>query len=339
MCTSSHPAALGAAGPIGAACSQLSLLLCPSSSPLLSGRRDPKLCALLHKMLDNSKSKRLTSLGLKRSLGAERVVGDIECETRSSSLQLADEFFLTVYTTEHLMKLCMDPISYRKSGYGTLDILVVPFCLHIHSTDSNLQEVTHVLQSIRIIKVLRYREGMKSLTRTLHRVMYALFLLFFLTSVFAILGCNLYGNPKSGDATDWFQFSSAFLSAFALMTISVDGWMQLQEKTDGCGFKHSLLYNVMTIFLGFFVFFNLFILSFNEVREAHGSRGGRSSPTPVVCIGRASLRRTKAAARAAAVWARKQNILREQRKDGSKDTDQQVGYTLLWAQLQIFSVM
>ena len=34
-----------------------------------------------------------------------------------------------------------------------------------------------------------------------------LFLLFFLTSVFAILGHGLYGNPKSGDATDWFQLS------------------------------------------------------------------------------------------------------------------------------------
>lgn len=45
------------------------------------------------------------------------------------------------------------------------------------------------------------------------------------------------------------------------------------------------------------------------------------------------------AVRAAAVWARKQNIQREQRKDGSKDTDQQVGCTLLRAQLQIFSLM
>lgn len=45
------------------------------------------------------------------------------------------------------------------------------------------------------------------------------------------------------------------------------------------------------------------------------------------------------AVRVAVVWARKQNIQREQRKDGSKDTDQQVGCTLFWAQLQIFSVM
>lgn len=72
--------------------------------------------------------------------------------------------------------------------------------------------------------------------------------------------------------------------------------MQLEEKMDGYGFKHSLLYSVMAIFLGFFVFFNLFVLSCSEVREAHGDGGGRRSPTPVVCIGRASLRRSKAAA-------------------------------------------
>lgn len=72
--------------------------------------------------------------------------------------------------------------------------------------------------------------------------------------------------------------------------------MQFQEKMDGYGFKHSLLYNVMAIFPGFFVFFNLFVLSFSEVREARGSGGGKSSPTLMVYIGRASLRRTKAAA-------------------------------------------
>lgn len=61
-CTPALPVALGATGPIGAACSQLSLLLGPTISPLLSGRRDPKLCVSLHKLLDNSKSKRLTLL-------------------------------------------------------------------------------------------------------------------------------------------------------------------------------------------------------------------------------------------------------------------------------------
>lgn len=103
----------------------------------------------------------MSSLGLKRSLGAERVVGGIECETGSSSLQLADAFFLAAYSSERLMKPCMDPISYRKSGYGTLDILLTAFCLHIHPTGSNLQEVTHTLRSTRIVKVLRYSEGMK----------------------------------------------------------------------------------------------------------------------------------------------------------------------------------
>ena len=56
-----------------------------------------------------------------------------------------------------------------------------------------------------------------------------LFLLFFLTSAFAILGHGLYGNPKSGDATDWFQLSSAFLSAFTLMTISAAAFSSLYQ--------------------------------------------------------------------------------------------------------------
>lgn len=100
-------------------------------------------------------------MGLKRSLGAERVVGGAECESGSSSLQLADAFFLSASTTEHLMKLYVDPIGYRKSGYGTLDVLLIAFCLHVHPCISNLQEVTHALQRIRIFMVLRYSEGMK----------------------------------------------------------------------------------------------------------------------------------------------------------------------------------
>lgn len=92
----------------------------------------------------------MSSVGLKRSLGAERVVGDTERETGS---------FLSAYTTEHLMKLYVDPINYRKSSYGTLDFLLITFCLHIHPISSNLQEVTHTLQSIRIFRVLRYTRG------------------------------------------------------------------------------------------------------------------------------------------------------------------------------------
>ncbi|XP_021266160.1 cation channel sperm-associated protein 3 [Numida meleagris] len=159
----------------------------------------------------------------------------------------------------------MDPISYRRSGHGILgtSTLIIAFYLYIHTMvsamGSDLEEVTKALQSVRIFKVLKYSEGMKSSIKSLiwmlHRVMYALFLLFFLMPVFAILGHSLYGDHESRDATDWFQFTSATFSVFNLMT--VDGWMQLREEMDGYRLKHCLLFNVTIIFLGYFIFFGL----------------------------------------------------------------------------------
>lgn len=85
----------------------------------------------------------------------------------SSSLQVTDAFFITVYTTELLLKLYADPTAYWKSGYNTLDaaILLIAFLPHVlpgdTATRTHLEGMTKGLQTLRILELVKYSSGMR----------------------------------------------------------------------------------------------------------------------------------------------------------------------------------
>ncbi|XP_072729120.1 cation channel sperm-associated protein 3 [Ciconia boyciana] len=171
----------------------------------------------------------------------------------SSSLQVTDAFFIGVYTTELLLKLYVDPIAYWKSGYDILDaaILLVAFLPHILPVDTATctrpEGMTKGLQTLSMLKLIKYSSGMRMLLTTLGQTVQtvtgALILLFLLMFVFAILG---HGCLKA-----------AVFTLFSLVTVG--GWTDTQCEMDHYGFTSSHVFIVVFILLGNFIFFNTLI--------------------------------------------------------------------------------
>ncbi|XP_075571725.1 cation channel sperm-associated protein 3 [Pelecanus crispus] len=226
-----------------------------------------------------------------------------------NSLLLADAFFLTVYTTELLLKLYADPIAYWKSGHNTLDaaILLIAFLSRVLPVDTaprtHPEGTTKGLQTPRTLKLLKYSRGTRVFTETLGQtvqtVTYALILLFLLMFVFDILGHGWYGDPKTGDIENWGSLKAALFTLFSL----VDGWTDLQREMDHYGFTSSHMFIVVFVLLGNFIFFNMLIaLAITKTQ-------GLTQKYEQDCK----------AAKAAAVWAKKQKILKKQ---GNKVSNQ-----------------
>uniref|UniRef100_A0A8C4JUH9 Cation channel sperm associated 3 n=3 Tax=Dromaius novaehollandiae TaxID=8790 RepID=A0A8C4JUH9_DRONO len=233
----------------------------------------------------------------------------------STFFALTDTLILSIYTTEFLLKVYVDPIAYWKDGYNVLDAVILLVALILYASSSGAAthfhswEMAKGLQALRILKLIKYSKGMRVFTQALGQmvktVMYVLILLFLLMFIFAILGHGLYGDPETGDTENWGNMEAAFLTLFSLVT--VDGWTDLQEELEDHGFTNSHVFTIVFILLGFFVFFNMFIgvviIKMQDSTQKY--------------------ERECKAAKKAAVWAKKQAILKKQQEEVSKLTHEQ----------------
>uniref|UniRef100_A0A663EN69 Cation channel sperm associated 3 n=1 Tax=Aquila chrysaetos chrysaetos TaxID=223781 RepID=A0A663EN69_AQUCH len=230
----------------------------PSSSAVVSDRRkDTKLCPSPRRLLGSRKFATLVICIVSINAISLAVETNYRCRHRqlpgltASSLQVTDAFFIAVSTTELLLKLYADPVPCWKSGSHISDaaILLIAFLPHVLPVDiaprTHLEGTTEGLQTLRILKLIKYSGGMRTLGQTVQTAMYALILLFLLMFVFAILGHGWYGDPKTGDAENWGSLKAALFTLFSLVT--VDGWTDL----------HSHVFIVMFILLGNFIIFNM----------------------------------------------------------------------------------
>ncbi|XP_074913197.1 LOW QUALITY PROTEIN: cation channel sperm-associated protein 3 [Buteo buteo] len=199
---------------------------------------------------------------------------------------VTDAFFVAVSTTELLLKLYADPITCWKSGSNISDaaVLLIAFLPHVLPVDitprTHPEGMTKGLQTLRILQIINLDQ---TLGQTVQTVMYALILLLLLMFVFAILGHGWYGDPKTGDAESWGSLKAALFMLFNLVT--VDGWTDLQREMD-----HSV----------------------------SGARG--LTRIPVVWHWQDLTQKYEQdceAAKAAAVWAKKQKILKKEGKNVS----------------------
>ncbi|XP_067161160.1 cation channel sperm-associated protein 3 [Apteryx mantelli] len=287
-----------------------------SPSPQESRRKDTEFCAYLRRLLNSPVFTFLMICSI--SLNAILLAVETDYRLRLSSstfFVLTDALILSIYTSEFLLKLYVDPIAYWKDGYNVLDavILLIAFILYASGSGAALHfhswEIAKGLQALRILKLIKYSNGMRIFTKALGQmvktVMYVLILLFLLMFIFAILGHDLYGDPETGDTENWGNMEAAFFTLFSLVT--VDGWTDLQQKLENHGFTNSHAFTIVFILLGFFVFFNMFIgvviIKMQDSTQKY--------------------ERECKAVKKAAIWAKKQAILKKQQEEVKKLTHQQ----------------
>uniref|UniRef100_A0A8B9N3Y3 Ion transport domain-containing protein n=1 Tax=Accipiter nisus TaxID=211598 RepID=A0A8B9N3Y3_9AVES len=224
----------------------------PSSSAVVSDRRkDTKFCPSPRRLLG---SRKFTTLMIRIISHQRHLPGRGDHLPLPVVLgylfrgEVTDAFFVAVFsTTELLLKLYADPITCWKSGSNISDaaVLLIAFLPHVLPVDitprTHPEGATKGLQTLRMLQIIKYSGGMRTLGQTVQTVMCALILLLLLMFVFAILGHGWYGDPKTGDAESWGSLKAAL---FTLSNLVVDGWTDLQ---------------LMFILLGNFIIFNTLI--------------------------------------------------------------------------------
>ncbi|KAM6970033.1 cation channel sperm-associated protein 3-like [Aplochiton taeniatus] len=179
----------------------------------------------------------------------------------------ADELFLSIYASEFLMKVYVQPVLYWRNGYNLFDatILVFTFIPFISiAQHGNLSGKMHIIKACSCMRVLRtvsFIRGLQALTqalfKTMKSVVYVLGLMFLLMFLFAIIGFYYFGDPITGDPDNWGDLGNALFTLFSLVT--VDGWTDLQKNLDDLGIASSRIFTIVFILIGYFIFFNMFI--------------------------------------------------------------------------------
>ncbi|XP_008052081.1 cation channel sperm-associated protein 3 [Carlito syrichta] len=165
------------------------------------------------------------------------------------------------------MKVYVEPIDHWKDGYNLLDLFIFiivffPYVLRkIKGTQYPYLHIADGLQSLRILKLIPYSRGIRTLItavgQTVYTVASVLTLLFLLMFIFAILGFCLFGVPDKGDRDNWGNLAAAFFTLFSLAT--VDGWTDLQKELDNRKFAMSWAFTITFILLASFIFLNMFV--------------------------------------------------------------------------------
>ncbi|XP_011360644.1 cation channel sperm-associated protein 3 [Pteropus medius] len=204
------------------------------------------------------------------SMNALVMVLGTDFETKYSLFRLCEVseiVFVSIYGAEFFMKLYVDPINYWKDGYNLLDVMVIIILLipySLRKIKGQYYPFLHIvdgLQSLRILKLITYSRGIRTLItavgQTAYTVASVLILFFVLMYIFAILGFCLFGAPDRGDVNNWGNLAMAFFTLFSLAT--VDGWTDLQQQLDSRNFALSRAFTIIFILLASFVFLSMFV--------------------------------------------------------------------------------
>ncbi|XP_016053021.1 PREDICTED: cation channel sperm-associated protein 3 isoform X2 [Miniopterus natalensis] len=181
--------------------------------------------------------------------------------------EVSEIFFVAMYSAEFYVKLYVDPINFWKDGYNLLDVMiivnvVIPYALRkIKGKHYPYLNIADGMQSLRILKLITYSRGIRTLIsatgQTAYTVLSVLFLFFVLMYIFAVLGFCLFGAPDRGDWKNWGSLAVAFFTLFSLVT--VDGWTDLQQQLDDKKFALSRSFTILFILLASFIFLSIFV--------------------------------------------------------------------------------
>ncbi|KAM9603685.1 cation channel sperm-associated protein 3 isoform 2-T2 [Morphnus guianensis] len=149
----------------------------PSSSAVVSDRRkDTKFCPSPRRLLGSCKFTTLVICIISINAISLAVETDYRCRLCwGTFFEVTDAFFIAVSTTELLLKLYADPITCWKSGSNTSHaaILLIAFLPHVLPVDitpgTHLEGTTKGLQTLRILKLVKYSGGMRRLLARWYR--------------------------------------------------------------------------------------------------------------------------------------------------------------------------
>lgn len=114
------------------------------------------------------------------------------------------------------------------------------------------------LRSISFIRALRVL--VNALIKTLWSIINLLAVLLLIMYVFAIMGFYFFGPGESETHASADQWGSIDTTMFILFDyVTADGWTQFSSELDDRGLKLARFYTVTFIFIGHFIFTNLFI--------------------------------------------------------------------------------
>ncbi|XP_067029424.1 cation channel sperm-associated protein 3-like isoform X2 [Acropora muricata] len=187
-------------------------------------------------------------------------------QAHSNVFKALDEFFLAIYTMEFLMKLYAEPRGYWKSSYNIFDFSILALS-YVQVIMDELNVGDKILTPLRLLRVTRtlrtisFIEGLQVLVMALidtirNSVLNVVILLTMLMAFFAVVGYYIFGyDEETGDKENWGTLSTAMLTLFTFVT--VDGWTEIQKDLDKR--PYSQWFTIIFIFLGHFIFMNLFI--------------------------------------------------------------------------------
>ncbi|XP_077999655.1 cation channel sperm-associated protein 3-like [Glandiceps talaboti] len=182
----------------------------------------------------------------------------------------ADDIFLAIYTAEFILKIYAEPVRYFYSYYNIFDfiVLIISYFPTIFSTagantsDVDFIRVLRALRALRTLRTVSFIKGLQVLVTALldtirKSVLNVVLLLLLLMFLFAVVGYYSFGYREDGDKEHWGSLGPAMLTLFAYVT--VDGWTDLQQTLDEKQQTGSRVYTILFIFLGHFIFTNIFI--------------------------------------------------------------------------------
>eukprot|EP00455_Lapot_gusevi_P053335 TRINITY_DN8302_c0_g1_i1.p1 TRINITY_DN8302_c0_g1~~TRINITY_DN8302_c0_g1_i1.p1 ORF type:complete len:423 (-),score=32.71 TRINITY_DN8302_c0_g1_i1:59-1327(-) len=186
-----------------------------------------------------------------------------------------DVAFTCIYLVEFLLKCYVSPTEYFRNQYNQFDFLVLTISVlqlvqvlarvKLFSNVSFLR-IVRALRSLRALRSISFIHSLRVLVTALIRTMASIFniliVLFLFMYIFAIVGTSLFLDPNADPTNDpvsqhWGNLGSALLVLWSYVT--ADGWAAFQYELDAHQLYNTRVYTVLFVFLGNFIFTNLFI--------------------------------------------------------------------------------
>mmetsp|Transcript_6874 Transcript_6874/g.10788 ORF Transcript_6874/g.10788 Transcript_6874/m.10788 type:complete len:514 (+) Transcript_6874:208-1749(+) len=182
-----------------------------------------------------------------------------------------DVVSLAIYFLEFIIKIYAEPKKYWKNNYNRFDfiILLVSIFNFFQSFMRSLKVISNVkyLRVLRALRALRALRGIAfvsplqvivtAIVKTMGSVLNLVLLLFLIMYVFAVMGFYFFGDPDNGDKSAWGTLPACLLTLFDFVT--ADNWTQFTQTLEKNGLSSIRWFAVCFIFLGHFIFTNLFI--------------------------------------------------------------------------------
>ncbi|GBG74351.1 Cation channel sperm-associated protein 3 [Chara braunii] len=196
--------------------------------------------------------------------------------SRSFSIKHLTEFkalsliFTEIYTLEAILKIYAEPRGYWMSRYNRFDfaILVIGYIQEFLTVVGLRVQLTflRVLRALRALRALRGIAFVRALQviinafiKTIKQVVHLLLLLLVIMYIFAISAYHFFGSGETRPPNPyWNSLGKSMLTLFSFVT--ADGWTNFADSLESNGFGYGVrVFSIIFIFIGNFVFTNLFI--------------------------------------------------------------------------------